>query len=106
MAFRYSDLLVDVLASNGCPAPSQCPAPSKPQCPSPSVTNPTGVRVAANGLDLLRNFDDPCVGCTWCCPDPSRTVPCPAPSGMFAPKVDATLPLALLKEQLRQQVHA
>ncbi|MFP5287519.1 MAG: hypothetical protein ACLGI9_17410 [Thermoanaerobaculia bacterium] len=39
MSFRYSDLLVDVWASNGCPDPSRppCPAPSKPpQCPDPS----------------------------------------------------------------------
>ena len=57
VAFRYSDLLVDVLASNGCPAPSKnCPAPSKPQCPNPSLTNPTGVRVAMpwEGLTLLQ----------------------------------------------------
>ena len=37
MSFRYSDLIVDVWAANGCPDPSRppCPAPSK-QCPSPS----------------------------------------------------------------------
>ncbi|HET9226364.1 MAG TPA: hypothetical protein VFR31_06835 [Thermoanaerobaculia bacterium] len=57
MAFRYSDLLVDVWASNGCPEPSkpQCPAPSKPQCPPPSQ-QPTGVAEALehNGLSLLQ----------------------------------------------------
>ena len=59
MAFRYSDLLVDVMASNGCPNPSkpQCPQPSRPQCPDPSVTtNPTNVFATAlrGGLPLLR----------------------------------------------------
>lgn len=58
MAFRYSDLLMDVWASNGsCPDPSkaQCPSPSKPQCPSPSQ-QPTGVveAVDSNGLSLLQ----------------------------------------------------
>ena len=57
MAFRYSDLLVDVWASNGCPNPSnpQCPAPSKPQCPNPSQ-QPTGIAVATRpgGLTLLQ----------------------------------------------------
>lgn len=63
MAFRYSDLLVDVFASNGCPDPSrppcpdpskgQCPDPSKPQCPSPSVTG-TGVTALWGGLPLLQ----------------------------------------------------
>jgi hypothetical protein len=38
VSFRYSDLLVDVVAANGCPDPSRpaCPPPSKPQCPAPS----------------------------------------------------------------------
>ena len=57
MAFRYSDLLVDVWASNGCPNPSapQCPAPSKPQCPNPSQ-QPPGIRSvpASGGLTLLQ----------------------------------------------------
>lgn len=57
VAFRYSDLLVDVWASNGCPSPSkpQCPSPSKPQCPPPSMP-PTGVGGEASweGLSLLR----------------------------------------------------
>lgn len=57
MAFRYSDLLVDVWASNGCPNPSkpQCPPPSKPQCPPPSQ-QPTGIALAATsgGLTLLQ----------------------------------------------------
>lgn len=56
MAFRYSDLLVDVWANNGCPDPSkpQCPPPSKPQCPDPSQ-QPTGISgMAMNSLELLR----------------------------------------------------
>lgn len=57
VAFRHSDLLVGILASNGCPDPSRphCPAPSKPQCPPPSMP-PTGVRVAMplGGLTLLQ----------------------------------------------------
>lgn len=57
MAFRYSDLLVDVWSSNGCPDPSrpQCPAPSKPQCPPPSE-QPTGSTcvVESDGLSLLQ----------------------------------------------------
>ena len=57
MAFRYSDLLVDVMANNGgCPEPSKpnCPAPSKPQCPNPSKA--TGIAMAASegGLALLQ----------------------------------------------------
>jgi len=57
VAFRYSDLLVDVLASNGCPAPSKpnCPAPSRPQCPNPSLTQPTGIGLPTlEGLTLLQ----------------------------------------------------
>jgi len=55
VAFRYSDLLVDVWASNGCPSPSKCPAPSKPQCPNPSLTQPTGIGLATlEGLTLLQ----------------------------------------------------
>lgn len=57
MAFRYSDLLVDVWATDGCPDPSkaQCPAPSKPQCPPPSE-QPTGVaqELDHDGLSLLQ----------------------------------------------------
>lgn len=56
MAFRYSDLLVDVWASNGCPDPSkaQCPAPSKPQCPDPSQQTGTGAAGAFDGLSVLQ----------------------------------------------------
>lgn len=56
MAFRYSDLLVDVWASNGCPDPSrpQCPAPSKPQCPDPSQQTGGGVAETTDGLSLLQ----------------------------------------------------
>ena len=63
MAFRYSDLLVDVVVSNQCPDPSrppcpdpskpQCPPPSKPQCPDPSVTH-VFVAAARGGLPLLQ----------------------------------------------------
>lgn len=57
MAFRYSDLLVDVWATDGCPDPSkaQCPSPSKPQCPPPSEPTPTnGYAVESGGLSLLQ----------------------------------------------------
>ena len=57
MAFRYSDLLVDVVANNGgCPEPSKpnCPAPSKPQCPDPSKPTGTNVAMAQDGLTLLQ----------------------------------------------------
>ncbi|HVG07952.1 MAG TPA: hypothetical protein VNM67_09615 [Thermoanaerobaculia bacterium] len=65
MAFRYSDLLVDVMASNGgcpdpsrppCPDPSkpQCPPPSKPQCPDPSVPTHVFVTAPGGGLPLLQ----------------------------------------------------
>ena len=55
MAFRYSDLLVDVWASNGCPNPSKaCPAPSRPQCPNPSQNTGTGVATTLEGLTLLQ----------------------------------------------------
>lgn len=57
MAFRYSDLVVDVWASDGCPNPSkaQCPAPSKPQCPPPSEQQQTtGCVVESDGLGLLQ----------------------------------------------------
>ena len=57
MAFRYSDLLVDVWATDGCPNPSkpQCPAPSKPQCPPPSEPQSTSSCVVeSGGLILLQ----------------------------------------------------
>ena len=56
MAFRYSDLLVDVWASNGCPNPSkpQCPPPSKPQCPNPSQQTGRVAAMASGGLTLLQ----------------------------------------------------
>lgn len=62
MAFRTSDLLVSVMASDGCPAPSrgQCPPPSKPQCPPPSCGNGSEqqtagcVRPPSDGLLVLR----------------------------------------------------
>ncbi len=55
MAFRYSDLIVDVWAGDGCPNPSkpQCPNPSKPQCPKPSQTGPN-MATAQGGLALLQ----------------------------------------------------
>jgi hypothetical protein len=57
VAFKYSDLLVDVWANN-CPNPSkpQCPAPSKPQCPNPSQNTATCPAVATTlgGLTLLQ----------------------------------------------------
>jgi hypothetical protein len=58
VAFRYSDLLVDVWASNGgCPSPSQpqCPSPSKPQCPNPSMQTGRQVTAPWGGLALLRD---------------------------------------------------
>lgn len=56
MAFKYSDLLVDVWASTDCPNPSkpQCPAPSKPQCPNPSQNTGPGVARTLGGLTLLQ----------------------------------------------------
>lgn len=57
MAFRYSDLLVDVWATDGCPNPSkaQCPSPSKPQCPPPSQDEPTSsCAVVQDGLSILQ----------------------------------------------------
>ena len=54
MSFRYSDLLVDVWAANGCPDPSRppCPAPSKKQCPEASKKQK---RMAEDGLPALRH---------------------------------------------------
>lgn len=67
MAFRVSDLMVDVLSAScpnpskpQCPAPSQCPDPSKPPCPLPSQcpdpSKPTGRREMSplDGLAALR----------------------------------------------------
>ncbi|HWM91182.1 MAG TPA: hypothetical protein VN493_10475 [Thermoanaerobaculia bacterium] len=53
MAFRVSDLLVDICAD--CPNPSKpgCPKPSKANCPSPSKTN--RAPAAVDGLPELRH---------------------------------------------------